>query len=361
MDRIIRYAISAGASDIHITEGKDGWVRIKGNLTKFSSPITISEIDEFVELVIPGLLPSYKDFRENKSTVPLDGAFKYLDRRFRFNIYRSYNGVNIAIRIFNDHIMSMEELYLPKELENFTKIKSGLFLVVGTTGSGKTTTLASMLDRINRYRSENIITIEQPIEYIHPMYKSRVEQIEVGTHVPSFDEAVKAAMRQDPNIVLLGEMRDLNTIQNAIRIAETGHVVYATLHAKSVTETVDRVIDVFPAKQQEQIRLEFAMVLKGILHQTLVRSQDGCVTPLIELLAVDDVVSAMILGKQKSNTIRDHLRGKSLLGNVHIADNAAWHIKEGRLDIEDVKPYLAPDEFSMVKSLVNTQADRRGF
>ena len=356
MNHILKFAIENNASDIHITQNKKSWVRVKGVLKQMSEAIPISNIDEFVELVTPELLGEYRKMREKKRIEPIDGAFKYMFRRFRINIY----GINMALRLLSDKILTLDELYLPQEVEKFTEITSGLFLVVGTTGSGKSTTLASMIDRINHSRSENILTVEQPIEYIHTSDRCRIEQIEVGIHVDSFEMATVAAMRQNPNIILVGEMRDLETIQNAITLAETGHVVYGTLHAKSVTDTVDRIIDVFPPKQQEQIRIQLAGVLKGVMHQTLVRNKNG-VVPLIELLAVDDVTSAMILSKQKSNTIRDHMRGKSLEGNVHIADNAVWHIQKSRLELKSLKNILNPDDYTMVKSIITTSGQRRGF
>lgn len=361
MNLILKYAIDIGASDIHITENKEPWVREKGNFYKYGEIVSISDIDEFIELVTPNLLISYTAIRDKKSMNPIDGAFKYMFRRFRINIYRGMNGINLAIRLLSDKILSLDELFLPKEVSIFTQMKSGLFLVVGTTGSGKSTTLASMIDKINHDRSENILTIEQPIEYVHISDNSRIEQIEVGVHVDSFGTATVAAMRQNPNIILVGEMRDLETIQNAVTLAETGHVVYGTLHAKSVTDTVDRIIDVFPPKQQEQIRIQLAGVLKGVLYQTLIRSKEGKIVPVIEQLVVDDVTAAMILGKQKSNSIRDHLRGKSALGNVHIVDNAVWHIKNGRLDVESVKNIMSSDDYSLVKSLIQSQEAKKGF
>ena len=361
LNLILKYAIEIDASDVHVTENKQSWIRSKGNLYKYGEKIELSDIDEFIELVVPKILDDYIALRENRRTNPIDGAFKYMFRRFRLNIYRGMDGINLAIRLLSDKILSLEELFLPKEVESFTQINSGLFLVVGTTGSGKSTTLASMIDHINRERSENILTVEQPVEYIHTSIKSRIEQIEVGVHVDSFQTATIAAMRQNPNIILVGEMRDLETIQNAITLAETGHVVYGTLHAKSVTDTIDRIIDVFPPKQQDQIRLQLAGVIKGIMHQTLVKGTYAKLIPLIELLCVDDVVSAMILGKQKSNSIRDYMRGKSLVGNVHIADNAVWHIKNGRILTENIKQILLPDDFSIVSALTDTTEKRRGF
>lgn len=360
MNHILKFAIENNASDIHITQNKKSWVRFRGLFKQMNDVISIIEIDTFIELVTPNLLDEYRKMREKQRIEPIDGAFKYMFRRFRINIYLGMDGINIALRLLSDQILTLDELYLPREVEKFTEIKSGLFLVVGTTGSGKSTTLASMIDRINHSRSENILTVEQPIEYIHTSDKCRIEQIEVGIHVESFEMATVAAMRQNPNIILVGEMRDLETIQNAITLAETGHVVYGTLHAKSVTDTVDRIIDVFPPKQQEQIRIQLAGVLKGVMYQTLVRNQNG-VIPLIELLSVDDVTSAMILGKQKSNTIRDHMRGKSSEGNVHIADNAVWHIQNARLELKGLKNILNPDDYTMVKSIISTSGQRSGF
>ncbi len=362
MIEILKYAISNEASDIHITEGKECWVRVMGTFFKAGSKIKLADIDEFIIETIPQIEKEYKNLRENRRINPIDGAFKYMKRRFRMNIYRGMNGINIAVRLLSDKIPSIRELHLPEEIGRYTQIKSGLFLVVGTTGSGKSTTLASMIDGVNHTRSENILTIEQPIEYIHKADRSRIEQIEVGIHVESFEAATVSAMRQNPNIILIGEMRDLETIQNAITLAETGHVVYGTMHAKSVTDSIERIVDVFPHNQQDQIRSQLAGVLKGIIHQTLISSVKCGIVPLVELLRVDGVVESMILAKQKANAIRDHLRGKSAMGNVHVADNAAWHIREGRLTLEDVKPYLNDEDNRIVKSLVTlSPSGRSGF
>lgn len=368
MERILKYAIDNNASDIHITENKETWIRIKGKLSRLGDKISISQMDEFVNTYIESAIIKYNEYKvieiknkEDKIPPPIDAAFSFMSRRFRINIYKSNNGINMALRLLSNNILSLSDLHLPEPVEQFTKIQDGMYLVVGTTGSGKSTTLASIIDAINHSRAENVLTVEQPIEYIHKSDKSRIEQMEVGKDVPTFEAATIAAMRQDPNIILVGEMRDLHTIHNAITLAETGHVVYATLHAKSVTETIDRMIDVFPPEQQEQIRIQVASVLKGVVHQTLVKGTDGKLVPLIEQLVVDEVISAMILGKQKSNTIRDHLRGKSMLGNVHIADNAAWHIKNGRLTTDSVKRYMSPDDYNIVKSITEVTRLRRGF
>lgn len=357
---ILRSAIERNASDIHITENQLGWLRIQGNLERYEQVVHLDEIDSFIEIEIPTILSSYEELRERKRMNPIDGAFKFNDRRFRINIYLGINGINIAIRLLSDEILPLEKLFLPPEVEQFAHITSGLYLVVGTTGSGKSTTLASLIRSINEQRAENIITVEQPIEYIHKSFKSRIEQIEVGIHVDSFETATVAAMRQNPNIIFVGEMRELQTIQNAITLAETGHVVYGTLHAKSVIDSIDRIIDVFPAKQQEQVRFQIARVLKGVMHQTLIKSTIG-VFPLVEQMVVDEVISSMILGRQKANAIRDHLRSNGITGNIHIVDNAVWHIKNNRLTLESVKPYLSQDDYNTVRAIVGEETKRRGF
>lgn len=361
MNDILKYAVDNNASDIHITQDKVAWIRIKGEFKRITFATSINAINTFVESFLPEVRCQYEKFKLKENTHPIDGAFEFMGRRFRANIYYSMSGVNIALRILSDKILSLDKLFLPESTEQFTKAHNGLVLVVGVTGSGKSTTLAAMIDAINHSRCENILTIESPIEYIHEPDLCRIEQIEVGVHVNSFETATVAAMRQNPNIILIGEMRDLATIQNAITLAETGHVVYGTLHAKSVTETADRIIDVFPPKQQEQIRLQLANVLKGIIHQTLIRTVSGGVVPLIEQLSIDDVVSAMILQRQKANAMRDYLRGKSQYGNVHVADNAAWHIHQGRIELESIKNILSPEDYNMVKAILASKNTRGGF
>lgn len=361
MNDILKYALDNDASDIHITQNKASWVRIKGEFKKKAFATSMNDINTFVATFLPDVRYKYDKFISKENANPIDGAFEFMGRRFRANIYYSMSGINIALRILSDKILSLDKLFLPESTEQFTKANNGLILVVGATGSGKSTTLAAMIDAINHSRSENILTIESPIEYIHKDDLCRIEQIEVGVHADSFETATIAAMRQNPNIILIGEMRDLPTIQNAITLAETGHVVYGTLHAKSVTETADRIIDVFPPEQQEQIRLQLANVLKGIIHQTLIRTTFGGVAPLIEQLVIDDVVSAMILQRQKANAMRDYLRGKSKYGNVHLADNAAWHIHQGRIELESIKNILSTDDYNIVKAILTSKNTRGGF
>ncbi|NLB81697.1 MAG: Flp pilus assembly complex ATPase component TadA [Clostridiaceae bacterium] len=358
---ILKYAAKGNASDIHITQNKPAWLRQNGEFKQHEYIATVNDIDKFVESFMPDMLCQYHKFKNRENTCPIDCAFQFMNRRFRANIYYSLSGMNVALRLLSDKIMPLEKLLMPDNVTEFITPHNGLILVAGKRGSGKTTTLASMIDAINHSRCENFLTIEEPIEYIHKSDLSRIEQIEVGVHAESFEAATIAALRQNPNIILIGEMRDLPTIQNAITLAETGHMVYGTLHAKSITETIDRIIDVFPSGQQEQIRQQLASVLKGILHQTLVRGINGNVIPIVEQLIVDDTVSSMIMQRQKPNAIRDYLRGKSKCGNVHIADNVAWHIQSSRLEVQTIKHLLSPDDYNMVKAILANFKTRGGF
>ena len=359
MYEILRYAIEKDASDVHITENMIAWIRVQSQMERTDKVVQLDMIDEFIKTQKPFLLEEYKLLKARKTKKAIDGAFWYADRRFRINTYLSIDGTNLSIRLLREKAPSLEELFLPPEVKRFTNIKSGLYIVSGATGSGKSTTLAAFIRKINEERSENIITLEDPIEYIHRPIKSRIVQIEVGLHAESFDEAIVSAMRQNPNIIFVGEMRNKETIQNAINLAETGHVVYGTLHAKSAIDSVERMIGVFSADQQEQIRLQISKVLRGVLHQTLIKSKDS-VVPLAEQMVVDEVVASMILGKQKPNAIRDHLRSKGTVGNHHIVNNAVWHISEKRLTPEDVKPYLSHEDYNTVSAIIGEEHKRRG-
>lgn len=319
-----------------------------------SKNITLDAIELFVSTYIPSCLELFKKLTKGMLDFDIDTSFECLERRIRANFYLSSSGVNIALRILSEKIPTVDELKLPPSIVNLAKLKTGLVIVVGTTGSGKSTTLASIINIINHNEQVNIITIEEPIEYIYSSDKSRIEQREVGTHTKSFAEAARGAMRQDPDVLLIGELRDLTTISSALSLAETGHLVFCTLHAKSVTDTIDRAIDVFPHEGQEQIRVQLASVLKAVVHQKLVPSTGGGLTPLVELLIVDDIVSGMIRQKQQSNSLRDHLRSQKLNGNVHLADNVVWHCRNNQIKLESVKNFLSTDDYTIAKSILSS-------
>ena len=217
-----------------------------------------------------------------------------LRSRFRANIFNGRYGVSAVFRLIPTEILTAQQLGLPDTVLKFTQYRRGLVLVTGPTGSGKSTTLAAMIDHINKTRSDHILTIEDPVEFVHESQKSLVNQREVGRHTRSFAAALKAALREDPDIILVGEMRDLETIELAITAAETGHLVFGTLHTSSAPKTVDRIINVFPTNQQEQIRTMLGESLKGVIAQQLLKTVEGKRCAALEILSVNSAVANLI-------------------------------------------------------------------
>ena len=315
--------------------------------------VSRQEIDCFVKTYMTATAAAaYAAVKQGAAGEDVDTSFAFQNRRIRANLYMSAAGINAAFRVLNDRIPTLEELYLPQGIERLASFQDGLVIAVGVTGSGKSTTLASIIDIINHTRAENIITMEDPIEYIYTPDRARIQQREIGTHTPSFGAALRGAMRQDPDVVLLGELRDLDTISNALTLAETGHLTFCTLHAKSVPETIDRIIDVFPEGKQEQIRVQLASVLRAVIHQKLVPNRSDGRVPLVELLMTDETVAGMIRQKQPSNSIRDYLRSQRLLGNVHIVDNVVWHCRAGHISLEQVQTVLTPEDYALAQSIL---------
>ena len=360
MRRVLEWAIKNECSDIHITENKVSKVRFKGSITNLDEfgVIDSNNILEFVEEFMSNRADDYKELIKPRNNKSIDNSFSFMGRRFRSHIYKGNSGISFALRLLKDKIPSIDSLCLPESIRNVINMTSGLFLVVGTTGSGKSTTLASIINEINLTKKMNIITVEDPVEYMYDEVLSRIEQREVGTHVAGFADAVRDAMREDPDIVLVGELRDLETIQNAISLAETGHLVLGTLHAKSVTDTVDRIVDVFPHAQQDQIKTQLASVLRGVIYQKLVKSSYDKIVPMVEIMMVDDVLASMIKKNSNSNNLKDYIRSKKESGSVHIVDNVVWHVLNRRLAVKDVKNYLSVDDFNMAQTILAKKVKR---
>ena len=269
---LIQIGIDKKASDIHITVGIPPTLRINGKLTKLEKDLLTPE--ETKELVYKSLSESLIKILEEKGEVDTSFSSPGVGR-FRINAYKQRGSYGMALRIIPLEIPSMRELGLPNVVSDFARLARGLVLVTGPTGSGKSTTLASMINQINSERNCHILTLEDPIEYLHKHQNSIVNQREIGTDSINFGNGLRAALRQDPDVILVGEMRDLDTIAIAITAAETGHLVLSTLHTVGAAKTIDRIIDVFPPHQQQQVRIQLSSVIQGIISQQLLPRMDG--------------------------------------------------------------------------------------
>lgn len=269
---LLMQALEKDASDLHITEGSPPVVRVHGDLIPLDYPkLTPNDTKELVYSIL-----TQEQREQLEKNWEYDLSYSLAGHsRFRVNVYFQRGSIGVAFRAIPIKIRSLEELGLPQSLEPLAKKPRGLVLVTGPTGNGKSTTLASMIDIINESRAVHIVTIEDPIEYLHYHKKSIVNQREIGSDTRSFLNALKYVLRQDPDVILIGEMRDLETISAALTAAETGHLVFATLHTQDAPQTIDRIIDVFPPHQQQQVRVQLAGTLQGILSQQLLPTRDG--------------------------------------------------------------------------------------
>src|SRR6202030_3634948 len=304
IDDLLRRAVEVKASDLHLKVGNHPYLRIDGSLNPQTDVPRVTP-EEMLSMAFSMMTNRQK--QKFKETAELDMAYGVAGLgRFRVNVFQQRGNVGLVLRGIPTKIRAMEELYLPKVTEHICEEARGLVLVTGVTGSGKSTTLAAMLDRINSSRSEHIITIEDPIEFLHRDKKGFVNQREVEVDTPSFGSALRASLRQDPDVILVGEMRDLETISTALHAAETGHLVFSTLHTLDAVETINRIIAVFPPPEQKQIRMQLAAVLRAIVSQRLVRRCDseGRV-PAVEVMFNTAFIRECVLVPEKTRSIRD--------------------------------------------------------
>src|SRR5499433_3804582 len=273
MADLLQLMVDRGASDLHITSGTYPQIRVNGRLNQLNQFEVLTPQDT-QRLSYSVLNEGQKQKFEEENELDLSFGIQGL-ARFRCNVYRQRGAVGCAIRVIPYKIRSFDELGLPQIVQQLADRPKGLILVTGPTGSGKSTTLAAMIDKINSERHDHILTIEDPIEYIHQHKNCLVNQREVHSDTDSFSNALRAALREDPDIVLIGEMRDLETVEAALKIAETGHLTFGTLHTNSAAQTINRIIDIFPANQQAQIRTQLSLVLEGIVCQALLPRGDG--------------------------------------------------------------------------------------
>jgi twitching motility protein PilT len=293
IDALLEQMVARNASDLHITVGAPPAVRVHGKLERYQDIPDLSP-DDTHQMLYRILSTEQQKLLEINRNIDFAHSIPGL-ARFRVNVFFQRGTLGAAFRLIPADIKTLEELGIPTALHALTEKPRGLVLITGPTGSGKSTTLAALIDEINRKRSEHILTIEDPVEFVHRHKRCIVNQREIGPDAPSFAEALRAALREDPDVILLGEMRDLETISTAITAAETGHLVFATLHTQSAPSTVDRIIDAFPAAQQEQVRVQLAATLEGICTQTLLPTPGGTGrVPALEILFPDDAVRNLI-------------------------------------------------------------------
>ena len=343
IDELLRYAIEHEASDLHISVGYPPIVRIDGELKEISdSIITAKDAEDFV---LPLLSDEKKELLQvNKE---IDFAYFYnkdLTGRFRINAFYTMKNLAAAFRLIPTRIRTIDELLLPQLYHQFSQLKQGLILVTGPTGHGKSTTLAAILEEVNTTRFSHIITIEDPIEYVFEGKKALIEQREMNDDTHSWSIALRSALRQDPDVILVGEMRDYETIASAITLAETGHLVFATLHTNNAAQTVDRIIDVFPNNQQAQIRLQLSNILEAIVAQRLIPLDKGGRRAVSEIMVASPAIRNMIR-EAKTHQIDNVIRTSSDIGMVSLEKSLVGLIREGVISVQRAQEYAVfPEE-----------------
>jgi twitching motility protein PilT len=312
IDDLLSQMSKLGASDLHLTTGIPPMVRVSGDLQKMGEDTLTPKA---LKLLIYSVM-NEQQIRRFENDKELDFAYSIPGLgRFRVNIFYQRDSTAAVMRAISSQILSVEQLGIPPITKDLALLPRGLFLVTGPTGSGKSTTLAALIDFLNQTRKSHIITIEDPIEYLHKHKSCIVNQREVGSDTHGFNEALKRVLRQDPDVILLGEMRDLETISTAITAAETGHMVFATLHTIDAAQTVDRMIDVFPPSQQEQIRVQLSNALQAVLCQTLCKKITGGRVPAIELMIASGAIRALVR-EGKGHQIHTTIQMSAKLGMI---------------------------------------------
>ena len=305
VSRLLANLWELGATDLILTAGAPPLMRLNGELQPFNGDAPLSSED--TEGMLASILRSQHRDPFGADARELDFSFTWEEKaRIRGNAYRQRGNVGVCLRLIPHEIPSFEWLGLPAAVQKWAELRRGLVLVTGPTGGGKSTTLASLIDWINRNRRVHIITVEDPIEYVHNHAMSAVDQREVGDDTATFNDALRSALREDPDVLLVGEMRDLESIRFALTIAETGHLVFATLHTNDVAQALDRIVDVFPAEQQPQIRVQLANTLSGICYQRLLPRADGGLAAAFEVMVANSAVRNLVR-EGKTNQLRNVL------------------------------------------------------
>ncbi|MGA2984873.1 MAG: type IV pilus twitching motility protein PilT [Terriglobia bacterium] len=358
IDTLLRTACENKASDLHLKVGNYPYLRVDGDLRALTQYTRISS-EDMLNMAFSMMTNRQKQkFKENAE---LDMAYGVAGLgRFRVNVFQQRGNVGMVLRVIPTKIRTLEELLLPRVIDKVCQDTRGLVLVTGTTGSGKSTTLAAMVDRINSTRTHHVITIEDPIEFLHRDKKGFVNQREVEVDTPSFSSALRAALRQDPDVILVGEMRDLETIQTALLAAETGHLVFSTLHTMDAAETIQRIIAVFPPPEQKQIRMQLASTLKAVISQRLVRKADGIGrVPAAEVLIATEFIKDCIINPDKTRMIHDAISSGVSQYGMQTFDQSLYDLySQGLISLEEaLSSSTNPDEFKLRIAGISNTAD----
>jgi twitching motility protein PilT len=358
INELLKEAYRRNASDLHIKVGSPPILRVFGELVPMRELPRITQEDS-VKIAFAVMNPSQRELFKRRQDIDFAYSVPGLGR-FRCNCFIQRGTIGIVFRVIPIKIPTIDELNLPSVLKKLALEPRGLILVTGTTGSGKSTTLAAMIDHINNNRTYNIITIEDPIEYLHRDKKSIINQREVGSDTESFAKALRAALRQDPDVILVGEMRDFETIQTAIVAAETGHLVMSTLHTTDATETINRIISVFPPYQHHQIRIQLASVIRGIISMRLVPRADGKGrVPAVEVMIATETIRDCILDPEKTQLIRDVIAKGKLHYGMQTFDQSLYDLyTAGLITYEEaLRQATNPDDFTLKVKGVQSTSD----
>ena len=328
IENIISRASEAKASDIHIVSGIPVRFRVDGELQNMDDHVMTPEETEICAREM-----GEEAYQTTKEVGEADLAISMCGRRLRANVFMQQEKFSLCLRLLNDKIPNLTDLDLPAVVSTFPEYRNGLILVTGETGSGKSTTLAALLNEINKSSNSHIITLEDPIEYVYTPEKCVINQREVGRDTRSFATGLRAALREDPNVILVGEMRDFETIETALTAAETGHLVFGTIHTNSASDAVDRIVDVFPEERQKQIRLQLSMSLKAVVSQQLLKKVGGGRVAACEIMIVDYAI-ANLIREAKTPQIRNALQTSAALGSITMEAAVKKLVQEGQITRE---------------------------
>lgn len=342
IQEILEEALKRGASDVHLMAGVYPTLRVNGSLLPLTKSADTSP-DYIEKLVFSLTSPEQKELLLTNKEIDFSFALGDL-ARFRVNAFYQKGYVSAALRLIPATIPALEELHLPKVFGNFSKLRQGLILVTGPTGHGKSTTIASIINEINDSRSVHIVTVEDPIEYVYPSRKSLIAQREMHLDTHSWEISLRSALREDPDVVLIGEMRDYETIEAALTIAETGHLVFATLHTNSASQSVDRIVGVFPENQQAQIQMQLSNVCEAIISQRLIPGIKGGRYPATEVLLATGAVRNVIR-EGKTHLLDNIIQTSTNVGMNTLENSLAIMIREGKINLDTALSYsLKPDD-----------------